>query len=360
MNRDAEIVRRLFSRYDPARDVLGDDEIYLASAQRITGLPVQTRLHNDRPGGVTRRSLLARIAVVSAAGVIAAGGVAVLYRASEPPASVPAATPVLLSFRAGGTTLTAHEVLLKTAASAERQPDKAGAGRYQYVETQGWYLDTAVSDRAARSAVVPAITRQWTATDGSGRISTESGKPYFPSARSRRAWQDDGGFDRIPRASDKTFGPGSLHLMWQPGALSGDQAVLRRQLEIGHPAELGPAETLVAVSDLYREQPVIPAVRGAILRIIATLPGLRYDGTTIDRAGRRGIGVSVDSNLSGLPTRYIMIFDPVTGQLLGSEQVLTTTAGKLDVPVPSLIACTVYLNSGRTDDLDLPGGAART
>ena len=56
-----------------------------------------------------------------------------------------------------------------------------------------------------------------------------------------------------------------------------------------------------------------------------------------DRAGRTGTAIATDSSFTGLPVRYVLVFDPHTGGLLASEQWLTTTAGALDVPVPSVI-----------------------
>jgi hypothetical protein len=55
------------------------------------------------------------------------------------------------------------------------------------------------------------------------------------------------------------------------------------------------------------------------------------------------------------PTHFVLVFDPGTGQLLDSEQVFTTTAGKLHVTVPCVAAYTVYLRAGRSDSLSLPG-----
>jgi hypothetical protein len=349
VSNDAETIRRLFARYDPAADVTDDARKYPASPEQITARWPAGPAWERRAPGVSRRRLLAGgvTSVTAAAAVLAA--VMVSRDPAAPAMHGLAATPRLLSFQEGSQVVSAREVLEKAASSAQRQPDRAGAGRYQYVETRGWYLNTAISARAARSAVIPVIRRQWIAADGSGRIITRPGSPWFPSAESRRAWHEAG--DARPRPADQTYGPGGLSFMWRPGSLSSDPAVLRRQLAEGHPASLGPAETLVAVGDLYGEQPVDPAIRAAVLRVIAALPGLRYDGTATDRAGRTGIGVSVESDLSGLPTRYIMIFSPGTGQLLDSEQVLTTSAGKLGVPIPSVIAYTIYLSSGRTHTL---------
>ncbi|TYC68124.1 hypothetical protein EH183_40315 [Streptomyces sp. CB01881] len=62
-----------------------------------------------------------------------------------------------------------------------------------------------------------------------------------------------------------------------------------------------------------------------------------------DRAGRPGIAHSASSAESGQPTRYTFIIEANTGSLLPQEEPLTETAGRLNVPVPSVISYTVYL-----------------
>ncbi|MGH3402392.1 MAG: CU044_5270 family protein [Streptosporangiaceae bacterium] len=347
MNDDAETIHQFFAEYDPAADVTRNVEKLRASMDLITELAPQPPARRRIAATVSRRRLILGGVVSLSAGTAAILGSEAVPHLGTPTMQPFTATPQLLSFRGGGQALSAREILTKAAASAERQPDLTGTGRYQYVETEGWYLDTTMSTKGAGSAVIPVLRRQWMAGDGSGRIVTRPGKPYFPLEASRLAWQSAGA--GRPRPTDQTFGRGELQFMWRPGSLSSDPVVLRRQLEVGHAASLGPAETMVAVSDLYNEQAVGPAIRAAVMRLVSTLPGLRFDGTTTDRAGRRGIGVSIESDLSGLPTRYILIFDPDTGQLLDSEQVLTVSAGKLDVPIPSVIAYTVYLAAYRTE-----------
>jgi hypothetical protein len=46
--------------------------------------------------------------------------------------------------------------------------------------------------------------------------------------------------------------------MWPLGSLSADPVVLAEQLERSHPVSNGPAERLVAVTDLVAEQPCGP------------------------------------------------------------------------------------------------------
>jgi hypothetical protein len=110
-----------------------------------------------------------------------------------------------------------------------------------------------------------------------------------------------------------------------------------------HPiAELGDAEVLVAVADAYRAGELSPAQRAAMFSVVASRRGVEALGRVTDRAGRSGYALSVESDHSGLPTRYTAIFDPASGRLLDLEQTLTRTAGALNVPVPSTIAYTVF------------------
>jgi hypothetical protein len=85
-----------------------------------------------------------------------------------------------------------------------------------------------------------------------------------------------------------------------------------------------------------------------MLRYLSTVPGLTVLGQVTDRAGRSGVGFAVESDYSGLPTRYTVIIDPDDGRLLDCEETLTTTAGNLNVPIPSVISYTVLVSSRYT------------
>jgi hypothetical protein len=61
--------------------------------------------------------------------------------------------------------------------------------------------------------------------------------------------------------------------------------------------------------------PVTPAVRAALYRTAASLPGVRYDGTVRDSLGRRGVEISIGSG----DDRMLLIFDERSGALLGSS-----------------------------------------
>lgn len=57
--------------------------------------------------------------------------------------------------------------------------------------------------------------------------------------------------------------------------------------------------------------PVSPGTRGALYRLIATLPGLRYDGEVRDALGRSGTAVSIGHGRDSAT----ITFDPATGRL---------------------------------------------
>jgi hypothetical protein len=88
-------------------------------------------------------------------------------------------------------------------------------------------------------------------------------------------------------------------------------------------------------------------VQAAILRLLARIGGLINTGSVVDRDGRPGVAVSLDSAFTGVMTGYTLIFDQQTGDLLDAEQTLIGKPRKdLDVQADSIIAYTTFLASG--------------
>jgi DNA-directed RNA polymerase specialized sigma24 family protein len=108
-----------------------------------------------------------------------------------------------------------------------------------HIVIRDWNLNTRVSSKGATSSIEPTTVNHYI---NSGDI--VSGK--------------DGGV-RSPRT-------------W-PANLSSDPTILRRQLEVGHPAGNGVREVFQAVKDLYSEAAPQPAVRGAVLQVLAAQSG---------------------------------------------------------------------------------------
>lgn len=244
-----------------------------------------------------------------------------------------AATPKPLAYHAPAhNALSGRQELLKLARAAARQPTPPTTHPgYAYTKTMGWYLGTRVDGQATTSVVIPSTEQLWVAPDGRAHVHRVTSRP-----------------DGSRSVDDFTVGKDPV-----PVQLSTNETALARQLAVGHPLSNGPLEKFVALTDLAALQPIPPRAESAILRLLARTPALINRGSVIDRAGRRGVAVTLDSTYSGLLTRYTWIFDPHTGALLGNEEMLIDP-GKLHVRRGSVISYTTYLSSGWTSSASSP------
>jgi hypothetical protein len=251
-----------------------------------------------------------------------------------------AATPAALHYSGAASGVSARSHLLSWAAKTKELP-AAPPSKYQHLLVTTWSLTTRIDNHAVTSAVVPITTETFRAADNSGRLSRHYDPPTFASTAARARWQQAGSPGSEAQPTTTTYNAGQFPHMFASAAPA-QAGALQSWLAVGHPAANGPAETLIAATDLAKEQVLSPAQRAAMLQVLATVPGLTDDGSVVDRAGRAGEAFSLTSDYSGLPTRYTLIIDPSSGQLLGLEETLTETAGALDVPVPSVIEYEVY------------------
>lgn len=301
----------------------------LASA----GRPSRLRPPHSKPGGASHarsRELASprtQSAVIAGAVLTLLAVVVVSVVSSSTRALAAAPRPLAYHIPPPGAPSGQHELLDLAAAAASQPAPPANHPRYAYTETSGWYLNSRIDGRLTTSTVVPTTTQSWLAPDGSGRVRTIADEP----SGSRYVISD--------------LRPGSGHPLLP---LTNDEAVLASELAQGHPSSDGPVERFVALSDLATQQPIPGDVESVILRLLASTPGLINTGTVIDRAGRPGVAVSIDSAYSGLLTRYTWIFASDTGMLLDEEATLIGEAGKLNVRAGSVISYTTFLESGWT------------
>jgi hypothetical protein len=90
--------------------------------------------------------------------------------------------------------------------------------------------------------------------------------------------------------------------------------------------------------------PVTPAVRAALYRTAASLPGVRYDGTARDSLGRQGVEISVGSGDDELR----LIFDEHSGALLQSSSGFGASAQASGFrPLVQTIATAKVVSAGR-------------
>jgi len=283
------------------------------------------------------------------AGVVAASVVVpvVAVVLGAPGAGKYAATPPPLRYQSIPDDIPDHERLLDLALAAEREVTTQSApGPVEYLKLVSWDLSSRIDGRQVTSAVVPAQRELWRAPDGSARTVVRIQPPQFYSDDQRRAWHDDGspGANTPPDVTD--YPPGSYPAIW-PDRPPTDPVDLTRWLLSTRPPG-GVMAIVDAANDLLEERVLTGPERAALIRVLAQQPGIRYEGETVDRGGRPGYGFSVESADSGLPTRYTFIIS-ARGRFLAYEQMLTETAGRLNVPVPSVISYTVYLTAAHVD-----------
>jgi hypothetical protein len=171
-------------------------------------------------------------------------------------------------------------------------------------------------------------------------------KPQLRNRDEREKWQRLGrpGADSSP--TTEVLQPNTPREF--SGPAPADRAALARYLTQGHPPENGPGETIVAITDLVRDRVLGSAQRAALLRVLASVPGLTYTGQTSDRAGRKGEAFTLRNAHGGLLHDDTLVVDPASGRLLDAEELLLQR-GKLDVRVPAVIQYELYLTSEFAD-----------
>lgn len=341
-------VMDLLRRADPAAGMSGEallggrPVVIGRAAKQDAGGPVVDLVPRGRR--VTRRVAL----VSAAAGVAVVAGVGLV--AVDPFGSTGvavAATPVVLDgeLRAGRS---AKGELLALAAVAGRDTTLFGDSSTHTVRTSTWDLSTRVDGDRIDSAVVPEESDLVWNADRPGRLTVRAGEPFFPSDRYRDAWKRAGS-PREPgtviRDESVPAGGPTRGFSYPLPSLPGP---LLAAIKVAHPVDVNGTGALVTgIRDLYRETVPPPATRSAVLRLLAERGDVVSLGVLQDRAGRSGRAFAVDTTYTGLPQRHVLMFDPATGALLASEDLLTKDAGALRVPVPSVISYALFFPAGR-------------
>lgn len=261
-----------------------------------------------------------------------------------------------------------HRVALR---AAQQAPEPApGPGQYLYTRSESvqghLYV---VGDGTTFLFKAPSIRESWIGSDGSGRILNTPGAVTFPTHRDRAAWVAAGApsLEWVVDGDDEFdhFGPGEMTFLDYADLPTDPEELLEliesREL-IGGPA--GDWETFVIVGDLLRETYAIPKVRAALYQVAAELPGVELVGRVVDPAGRPGMAVAYTNPSSDARSRYELIFDPVTAELLSEGEVLVADS-TVDVesggpgavyggvgPAGTRTFSTNYLASGVVDSTD--------
>jgi hypothetical protein len=281
----------------------------------VTALLAGEVLRVGELGRVARRRKLVTTAVVmTVALLLGAGVVTELTRRSDDgpgsgrdrtAGSDPARTdpPGVPGPADPGLGITARDKLVGLADRVVARSEPSPRGRFTYVHVRTWSRDTTRIGTGTEMPETRVDNRLWWAADGSGRRVYTTDPSEGPD---RRVVVLDAG-------------------EWAPDpAPEPDPVAFRGQLAGQLRPDAEPAEWLLQAVGPYHDHVLNPAQRAAVLRLVAELPGLAYQGMRFDRIHRAGIAVSLDTpGGPGRPgTQDTVIFDADTGAALSHERVL--------------------------------------
>jgi hypothetical protein len=265
-----------------------------------------------------------------------------------------AAIAVTSGIDAGGVApppASAAEVLRHAAAVASKAPDLALApGQRLHTRTEGTELFTNYR-RRSYLAIMTMRTDEWVGADGRGRLRWQmAGEPAFPTSVERAEWIADGRrsltggrtgpIDLPPDAPAELHGKpywlGHTPITYeQLRRLPADPVALAARIADGlrpgaTPAQV-PGQLFDAAGYLLAQTPAPPALRSALYRVIANVPGVELLGEARDARGRAGTAVARTAD----GKRVELVFDPRTALLL-EQRTIWTADERVPMPPPGV------------------------
>jgi hypothetical protein len=317
--------------------VPGDD-----AHERMAGEVARRRLRREmaeerRP----RRSRL--VFPVAVAGGLAAVILAVVALLPSHDASAPAPA-------------SAAVVLERVARVAVRRPADAYPGPHQYLYLkfrEGW-------TQVANSTIAYRTTdtqQDWVAPNGSGRQRyIADGAPRFLTPRDRAAWLAAGRPRLTAPSIDATYpsagSPAGNQI--DPRGLPTEPSALRRAIVTRFERGTFNVEQTFELAGTLLQDSSSPALRAAVYRMVAGLPGVQLLGRQTDALGRHGVVVGL-TNSAGV--RSELVFDPATSDVLEAAYVQMKPNRALRLPPGTVVHYFAYQGRGVVDSIeDLPGG----
>jgi hypothetical protein len=249
----------------------------------------------------------------------------------------------------------AAQVLDQLARVARAQPSETpGPGQYQYTATRS--LTSATTGLAGGSVCNVTFSeyrQNWVAANGQGLFIETDGPAQYASAKDRANCRSAPEQGNAAATSYTWAAAGCLSIEPIPlRNLPTNPTLLRARLLTGK-VEGGPpgaAEAFIQVADLLRNTNASPALRAALYRAAAGLPGVRFLGSATDELGRRGLALAIDSH--GI--RHELIFAPATSALLAEREIVTAARARSRERVGSVAEWAAYLPHRVVNSLPKP------
>lgn len=287
-------------------------------------------------------------------------------------AAIVLAVSLLSSGSAAGPSPAVAAVLQHLARIAARGPSLVpGPGQYLYVDSVNDYPSIQMGAHGTGCIAYGIQHRQlWVSADGSGLLRETSGRSTFTSAHDRamclraESKSELGAVTSNMWFADQCFQLGPTNHMQ---SLSTNPRTLLREMQKIDGGPRDPGEDFKRVGDFLRETDASPALRAALYRVAALIPGVQLLGTVRDHSGRRGLGVAFTSHGS----RDELIFNPRTAALLGERgigkapgssswavYIDSRVVGRVPYPSPRPLTPACHHDSGHVRSV--PGGVVVT
>jgi hypothetical protein len=313
------------------------------------------------PPTAAPRSWWVRVGAAAAAVVVLAVAAVVtimVVPSSSPPAAA-ALTPPMLSYSgievsAVGqlTGTSAAQVLAGLAQAAEAQPAPDPSLPVQRIEQYGWWSTTELSttpspgpdgsiSRAKASVMVPVQRTSYLLPDGTMRTLEQNGSPLDQDGRPS---DTPSSWGVTASASDNTFSTGQP--ADYPETLPADPARLLAELAPTKDCAKTQGDCLFQqLTSIYSSYVVSPQRTAEMWRAAALAPGITTLGTTTDRLGRAAVALAAPAEPAG--EEIVVLADPTTGAVLGSETILTKHDPAYAFTPPAVISFTAIVAADR-------------
>lgn len=304
--------------------------------------PASPPVHSRARRSPYRTANLVKLAAVFAVLVMIAVGALVVAGSGR---DVSAVTPGVLRFDPVDEEPAA---LFERAAAAALEEGGAapGSGEALYVLSEAWFLDTVVGeDGGTDVSLRSTVEETWVDAGGRGVRQVWPGRELEPGEVGDAFVPPDWSTTPDARFDEVVIGAGvASRVPDDPGpTVSLDT--------LGWADDGGDvdAQLFRAVAGLLLDAPLGPAQRSVLWSTLAEIDGVDVLGSTTDRAGREGVGVATTTDITGIETRWMLVFDPDTGRALALEAVMVGDTRDLDIPTPALSEFTVVVESTIVD-----------
>jgi hypothetical protein len=288
-----------------------------------------------------RRRLIPTLLAGTAAAVVA--GILVAVQPWGTPVAQ-ASTPPLLDYEfaearriADAPGIDPAEALEQLALAAEQARSGTSPSATQHVITEEWSIDTDF-DPDPDSTITATRAENWLRPDGSFRTRAHLGQPLNADGRGvPLGGRLDRGTAFFDEGDEPTGSRDADFFTDMPNTVDDIRSGLLDDIQCAD-TERGQERTWCLTDqlrNLSQRYVIPPDVMASIWRMLAQEEGIRSLGTVKDRTGRESVALSFIWD--GAPEyRSILLADPKTGQVVGSERILIKPSGSSPVKPPAI------------------------